>query len=337
MCDLRRSRSSNCKNCMSLESLNRQQKRFSGRQIRRLRRELGLTQAGMAAELGISTSYLNLLERNQRPVTAQLLVRLVEAYDVDPRDFAGTEEASALASLNEVFRDPIFAGYGIEQQELKEVAAASPGISRAVIALYQAYRRALTSAAELGGRIAGDDGPIAVDELRDPADEVRDFLQARSNHFPALEAAAEEVHARARLSADELYSGLKAWLEQTLGIGCATMPVDLMPTLIRSYDRHRRRVLVSEALTESGRAFQLAHQLALLEYGPLLDRIVAEAAFPAMETRALARVNLANYFAAAVMMPYEAFLRAAESLRYDIDVLCRRFSASFEQVCHRLT
>src|SRR5690606_13757760 len=132
-------------------------------------------------------------------------------------------------------------------------------------------------------------------------------------------------------------SGLKAWLEQTLGIGCATMPVDLMPTLIRSYDRHRRRVLVSEALTESGRAFQLAHQLALLEYGPLLDRIVAEAAFPAMETRALARVNLANYFAAAVMMPYEAFLRAAESLRYDIDVLCRRFSASFEQVCHRLT
>lgn len=312
-------------------------KLFSGRQIRRLRRELGLTQTRMAEELGISTSYLNLLERNQRPVTAQILVRLAEAYDVDLRSFAGNEEANALASLNEVFSDPLFAGYRIDQQELKEVAGASPEIVQAVIALYQAYRRALTGAAELAGRLTDHDGPVTVDSLRDPAEEVRDFLRARNNHFPELEAAAEELHARAKLAPDELYSGLKAYLAGTLGTGCVTMPVDLMPRLIRAYDRHRRRVLLSEALTESGRVFQLAFQIALLEHGALLDRIVGDAGVPSPEARRLARINLANYFAGAVMMPYDSFLRAAEALRYDIDILCSRFSASFEQVCHRLT
>lgn len=312
-------------------------KLFSGRPIRRLRRELGLTQARMAEELGISTSYLNLLERNQRPVTAQILVRLAEAYDVDLRSFAGNEEANALASLNEVFSDPLFASHPVDQQELKEVAEAGPEVAQAVIALYQAYRRALTGATELAGRLTDRDGPITVEALRDPAEEVRDFLRARNNHFPELEAAAEALHDRARLAPDELYSGLKAYLAEALDTGCALMPVDLMPSLIRSYDRHRRRVLLSEALAESGRAFQLAFQIALLEHGTLLDRLAGEAGFPSPETRRLARINLASYFAAAVMMPYDRFLRAAEALRYDIDLLCRRFSASFEQVCHRLT
>ena len=55
------------------------------------------------------------------------------------------------------------------------------------------------------------------------------------------------------------------------------------------------------------------------------------------DSEALCRVALANYFAGAVMMPYEPFLNAASSLRYDIELLEERFGASFEQVCHRLT
>jgi predicted transcriptional regulator len=36
-------------------------------------------------------------------------------------------------------------------------------------------------------------------------------------------------------------------------------------------------------------------------------------------------------------MPYESFLEAARSERYDIVILSNRFRTSFEQVCHRLT
>ena len=53
--------------------------------------------------------------------------------------------------------------------------------------------------------------------------------------------------------------------------------------------------------------------------------------------RRLYRITLANYFAAAVMMPYQAFHAAAEALGYDVACAGQRFNAGFEQVCHRLT
>lgn len=60
-------------------------KLFLGARLKRLRRDLGLTQTAMAADLAVSPSYLNHIERNQRPVSAQLLLRLAETYDVDLR------------------------------------------------------------------------------------------------------------------------------------------------------------------------------------------------------------------------------------------------------------
>ena len=70
---------------------------------------------------------------------------------------------------------------------------------------------------------------------------------------------------------------------------------------------------------------------------PAFDAIVNRAG-PLDDTpRRLYRITLANYFAAAVMMPYQAFHSAAETLGYDVHVLAQRFNAGFEQVCHRLT
>ena len=62
-----------------------ERKLFAGHAVRRLRRQTGVTQAMMAATLEISPSYLNLIERNQRPLTAALMLRLAETYDFDPR------------------------------------------------------------------------------------------------------------------------------------------------------------------------------------------------------------------------------------------------------------
>jgi XRE family transcriptional regulator, fatty acid utilization regulator len=111
----------------------------------------------------------------------------------------------------------------------------------------------------------------------------------------------------------------------------------VMRETLRRFDRHRRQLLISELVDGSGRAFQLALQIGLAECGASIDAIVNRAG-PLDDTpRRLYRITLANYFAAAVMMPYQAFHSAAEALNYDVHVLAQRFNAGFEQVCHRLT
>mgnify|MGYP000943717209 CR=1 FL=1 len=313
------------------------EKSFQGHRIRRLRRERGLTQARMAEELGISTGYLNLIERNQRPMTARVLIRLSEVFGLDIKSFAGQEEEHLLAGLNEVFSDPLLLPHRIGQQELKDLVSGNAEVAGAILALYHAYREAGAGSAELAERIATQESASMSEIAKFPAEEVRDFLRSRNNYFPDLEAEAEALHTRGDLSRDALFVGLRAYLRRALGITVNMVPVDVMPTTLRRFDRHRNRVLLSEMLSESGRVFQLAFQIAILEAGALLDRLSVDPRFVSDEARRLCRITLANYFAGAVMMPYERFLSAAESTRYDIDILGQRFGASFEQVCHRLT
>ncbi|HZK99146.1 MAG TPA: ImmA/IrrE family metallo-endopeptidase, partial [Caulobacteraceae bacterium] len=85
------------------------------------------------------------------------------------------------------------------------------------------------------------------------------------------------------------------------------MPIEVLPDSARRYDHHRRRLLLSERLAGPGRAFAVAYQLALQEHESAIAAIVGRAAPPDGPTGRLLRVSLANYLAAAVMMPYDAF------------------------------
>ncbi|MGY4411549.1 transcriptional regulator with XRE-family HTH domain [Bradyrhizobium sp. LB7.1] len=91
-------------------------KLFVGPRFRRIRQQLGLSQTQMAEGLGISPSYVNLIERNQRPVTAQILLRLAETYDLDLRDLATADEDRFFAELNEIFSDPLFRQIDVPKQ-----------------------------------------------------------------------------------------------------------------------------------------------------------------------------------------------------------------------------
>ena len=313
-----------------------ERKLFAGPRIRRLRREQRLTQAAMAEALGISTSYLNLIERDQRPISAQILLQLVEVFDIDPRGLAGDEEARAQAQLHEVFSDPMFRDTPLSKAELQDMAAASPSAADAVARLYQELLQSRASNALLVEQLAGGDapdGPGAVMAL----DEVRDFIAAQNNYFPALDEAAEALHDEVMAEHDEPYLALRARLESRHGVKTRIAPVDVMENTLRRYDRHRQTVFLSELLDQPGRSFQLAYQLAYFEHMPVIEDILVGSGMESDEARTVARISLANYFAAAVLMPYDAFLRTAERNRYDITLLGRRFGTSFEQVCHRLT
>lgn len=308
-----------------------------GAKVRRLRRDQGLTQAQMADALGISPSYLNLIEHNQRPVTVPVLLRLGQNFGVDLQSFAEDEESRLAAGLKEVFSDPMFDGGDIRRQDLQELAAVAPTLGQAVVALYAAFRESREDLETLSEQLADRDRLHLVQNAAFPLEEVRDMFHARNNHFSDLEEAAEKLWSEARLEQGDLYRGLVDWLLHEHGVRVRLVPAEVMVNAVRRFDRHGKRVLLSEMLAPSARVFQLAGQLALLRHRDLMSGIVDSANLSCDETRRLARIGLANYFAGAVLMPYGRFIEAAQKVRYDIEILRRRFDASFEQVCHRLT
>jgi predicted transcriptional regulator/transcriptional regulator with XRE-family HTH domain len=309
-------------------------KLFLGARLKRLRRDLGHTQSRMAEDLGVSPSYLNLLERNQRPVTAQVLLRLAEAYDLDLKALSGDPDAAGAAGLAEVFADGLFRDLAVPRHEIAEMAENAPGLAEAVVRLYQAYldRQKL---ADLGMGRPEDGGGMA--SVVTPSDWVREFIRNQRNYFADLEEEAEALAADLDPEPQDFNSAARARLLQKHGITVRVAPLDVLPESLRRYDHHRRRLYLSEVLDGSGRNFALAYQLSLLEHREVIDRLVDRAAPPDRPTRGLLKVSLINYAAAAILMPYSAFHDAAEKMLYDINLVRARFGVSFEQACHRLT
>ncbi len=309
-------------------------KLFVGPRFRRIRQQLGLSQTQIAEGLGISPSYVNLIERNQRPVTAQILLRLAETYDLDLRDLATADEDRFFAELNEIFSDPLFRQIDLPKQELKDLAELCPGVTHSLQRLYAAYTEARRGETMVAAQMA-DREQIRYEA--NPIERVRDLIEANRNYFPELEQAAEAVRDELNVSSQELFGALAERLRERHSITTRIMPVDVMRETLRRFDRHRRQLLISELVDFQGRAFQAAFQTGLTEVGSVMDGIVARTGSLDDSARRLFRITLGNYFAAAVMMPYAAFHAAAEQLSYDVNVLAQRFNAGFEQVCHRLT
>lgn len=296
---------------------------YLGPRLRRLRRDLGLTQSGMAADLSVSVSYVSLLESNQRPVTADMLLRLARTYKLDLSDFAGDGGAEFAARLQAALRDPLFADIDLPALQSADVAANYPGITEAFLRLHTAYRQE---------QLAFADRDADPARGNDPVGEVRRFLSARANCFPALDEAAERL-------ADVIggADGFAQHLAERHRLRVRILPPDALGGMVRRHDPHHQAVFLDESLDRAARAFQLALQIAYLELTPMLDAALADAAFRSENARRLARRALANYAAAAMLMPYAAFARAAEAKRYDVEALGRQFGTSFEQVAHRLT
>ncbi len=311
-------------------------KLFLGGRLGRLRRELNLSQTRMAQDLGVSPSYLNHLERNQRPVTAQVLLRLAQAYDLDMRAFAGDADPGGEADLQEVLADPMFKDLQIPRHEIAQLREQSPSAADAMVRLYRAYADRRRRDVLLGG--PGQPLPADEDlETPNPADWVRDYIQARHNHFAELDEFGEAVAADLGNAGPLFEAAAVVRLQQRHGVLVRVMTSDVMSDTLRRYDPHRRQLRLAETLSPSGRAFASAYQLALFEHDEALNALVEAAHPPDLPSRRLLKVSLTNYLAAAIMMPYGAFHRAAEQTQYDIGLIAARFGAGFEQASHRLT
>ncbi len=304
-------------------------KLYVGPQVRRLRRDRGLTQGQMAAELGLSPSYVNLIERNQRPVSADVLIRLSTVYGLDLSHLATAESDALFNDLASAFADPIFKNAGAGREDAFDLAAGNPVLGEAVAQLYRAWR---TAQAELVEARAG-----RAPQDADPVEEARAFLQANRNHFPAIDSAAEGIAGELAEGGAGIIDALAARFLARHGLRVRFLPDDVMTGAYRRLNRHAGQLALSERLDAASRVFHLALQLSLIELQGALDQTVNTARFASDGGRRLSRAALANYAAAAIMLPYEAFLKSATALSYDVEAIGRRFGASFEQVAHRLT
>ncbi len=307
------------------------QKTFIGPHLRRLRADKGQTQGQMAKALGVSPTYVNLMESNQRSVSVAILLRLFEVYGVDWRDISQDDDVVHLADLKTVMQDPLF---GPEKPDLQQMRAAlvhSPALVQAMLQLHRAYQ----SAADLALSLA-EGGTAPVDSTT-PDAAVHNCFRRNRNHFRALETAAEGFWGGAPPERDEIYIALKQHLRASLGITVRLVAVRDLPGALRQYDEARREILLSEALDHTNRIFQLVHMAGLLAHKRVLDDLIAQSGLDQQRAVSRLRVELANYFAAAVLMPYDAFLAEARATKYDLDHLATRFGVSFEQACHRAT
>jgi predicted transcriptional regulator/transcriptional regulator with XRE-family HTH domain len=308
-----------------------------GAKVRALRRRENLTQVDLAERLGVSPSYLNLIENNRRPLTAPLLIRLAQTFQLDLQSFTSADDARLSADLLEAFGDPMFDTHGLTNTDLRELTVTSPNVARAVLTLYRSYVAARESVSTLGERLDTGEGMAGLDPTRLPSEEVSDLIQRHQNHFPELEEGAEQLWRGAELEADDVYRGLVRFLASVHRIQVRVVRVGDERKAMRRYDPEKRIISLSEVLPPRSRRFQLAHQVGLITQSARIDKLLHDEQLTAPESRSLARVAMANYFAAALLMPYQPFLEAARAERYDIELLAHRFGASFEQVCHRLT
>ena len=292
---------------------------LAGTAIRRLRRREGLTQAAMAARLSISPSYLNLLERNQRPLSARLVVQLAEQFDFDPRSLRQDEAVGGIDGLRRRLADERFADLAIDRDEIAEWLSAAPQAALAFARMYDAA------------------GKAGADRAPDPMDLVRREIERWRNHFADLDMAAEALADELRLSSSDVGAALAERLRQKHQIAVRILPVDVMPDALRRLDLHARQLQLSEMLDPSSRNFQIALQLAALERRDEIAAIANGAQFEDRGAWRLFRRHLTGYFAAAVLMPYGRFMRACEATGYDLGILQRRFGVGFEQLGHRLT
>ncbi|MFK0211192.1 short-chain fatty acyl-CoA regulator family protein [Streptomyces sp. NPDC090298] len=302
-------------------------KTYAGARLRRLREDRGMSQAELARTLAISPSYLNQMEHDARPLTVPVLLRLTEAFGVDPGFFSERDTGRLVADLREALSGELAAAR-VSSSDLAELASRIPAVAHVLVDLGRRNQR-------LAERIVDAADPRGSDpELpRSPHEEIRDFFYRRQNYLHETDLAAEALAAEIGIRPGEIISALSARLSDRHGVRFSTGTGDRL----HSYDEKTRILRLSARLRPGQRAFRLATQLALLEYGDGLDRQAAEDFPPDGPAHRLARIGIANYFAAALILPYEAFHTAAEEFRYDIERLTDRFGLGYETVCHRLS
>ena len=311
-------------------------KTFVGSRVRQLRSERGFSQAALAQMLEISPSYLNQIEHDVRPLTVAVLLRITEVFGVDATFFSTHDDTRLVAELREVIHDRDLDAE-VDPTEVVEMVAAHPAIARAMVNLHRRYQITNAQLAEATeDRFNLNTGGSGTGAITMPHEEVRDYFYQRQNYLHELDTAAEDLTVRMRMHRGDLAGELSRRLTEVHGVRIVKR-IDLGETVLHHYHPASRTLEISTQLSRGQQVFKMAAELAYLEVGDLIDSMVTDGRFTSDESARLARLGLANYFAAATVLPYRQFHDVSENFGYDIERLSAFYQVSYETVCHRLS
>ncbi|KAA0022248.1 acetate metabolism transcriptional regulator RamB [Antrihabitans cavernicola] len=308
-------------------------KTFVGARLRQLRTERGMSQVALAQSLEISASYLNQIEHDVRPLSVPVLLRISEVFGVDTTFFSSQDDTRLIAELQEVALDQEM-GISSDAQEIAEMVSSHPTMARAIVNMHRRYHNTTAQlAAATEERFADGSGSGSISR---PHEEVRDYFYQRQNYLHELDTAAEDLTTRLRFHRGDIAGEIAKRLRSVHDVQIVQR-IDMGESVLHRYDPDERVLEISPHLSGGQKLFKFAAELAYLEYGDLLQRLVDEGNFASEASRRLALLGLANYFAAATVLPYGQFHEVAEDFKYDIERLSASFAQSYETICHRLS
>ncbi|MCH4090633.1 helix-turn-helix domain-containing protein [Acetobacter sp.] len=332
----------------------RHSKIFAGSRIRELRGRIRKTQQDLAKELGLSPSYLNQIENDQRPIPSPLMLKLCNLFDVSPAYFGDSDEIRQIQALREILGDPLFKSASLRPTELQGAVRAAPALADRFVTLYRAYRTIVRerngsenplqnkpfAGRDLSGSQLDTSGtPVMAEPVTtvSPYEAVGDWVQRERNYFDEIDRAAEDLYETLDFSEGLLAANLERYLRDHHGVKTLTDSSLDSRSVIWRFDKRGRRLLMADGVPSESSVFCMAQVVGRLGYGRLLDRAVKRSGLTSPDARDLAHVGMSNYFAGALLLPYTRFRQSARTKSHDLDQLQRQFGVSFEQVCHRLS
>jgi predicted transcriptional regulator/DNA-binding XRE family transcriptional regulator len=312
-----------------------------GSRIRRERRSKGLSQSDLSKSLGISPSYLNLLESGRRTITVPLLIKIGNELELSLKDLTIESNKRILSDVMDVLSNEMFEDLDITNLETNEFIGNNSNIAKALLVLNDSYK---SLREDMQNRLEIMDIESSIKEKKStrlPVEIVSDFLQENKNYFDSLERKSEELRDMIGLRIGPGIGSTEikfiSYLKIEHKIDVNIVPPEEEQKSIRRYDDKKKILFLSEMLTYTARNFHLAYQIAYCEGQDLIDKIIKENKFYSEEVIPLLKISLLNYFAASLIMPYDDFLKSAKKYKYDVEILMHHYAASFEQVTHRLT
>ncbi len=306
-----------------------------GPKIKSFRRQLGIQANKLSDRLGISPSYLNLIENGKRKIDGDLLLKVCEELKIELSDLTNKSELSLISNLSELLGDELFEDLDILGPEVNDLVNTNPKIARALIKLGDNYKQ---KGQEIVSKVENISGKIIDGRKASfPGEVVSDFLQENKNYFANLEKFAEEIFNRIQINNRATYMALCDFLKTEYGVKV----IDLLPEddkpFSKKYLKNQKELHLSDYVALETKKLYASAQIAQEGAMTIIENYLSEFKFPSEESKKLTKVALLNYCGAAILMPYKLFHKECIKQKYDLELLQNTFACTFEQIAHRVT
>ncbi len=306
-----------------------------GPKIKAFRRQLGIQANKLSEQIGISASYLNLIESGKRNVDSNLIIKICSELRINVSDLISKSDLNLENDISELLSDEIFEDLDILGPEVKDLVASNPKIAKALIKLGDNFKQ---KDHDIVNKVENISGKI-IDSRRAafPGEVIADFLQENKNYFPKLEEFANDIFQEVKQNNRTRYIALCEFLKRKYDVQVKDVIPEEGKPFSKIYKEKEKVLLLSDYISLETKKLYAAAQIAHIGAKDQINFYLSNFKFPSNEAKELSRIALLNYCGAAILMPYELFHKECKNLKYDLELLQNTFATSFEQVAHRVT